>query len=426
MTGKSEGITLLELLITISITVVLTGVVLLMLKTGFEVYSFSYQEQVLEQVLDDVLEKVSGESIEEIGIKDALEINSIGRNTISIVPLWVDDTHALSPEHYQAGTFHQIPFVLNRPVRPGSGLPLMEARFQQDDPNRKRRAWKSVPIEFVTGSQKDPLHPDDRVYLTEPLVHGQAIRFVYHPQTAGFPDARVVFRWDKGALKRIYRGRQETIPRRSVPGVVVEDVRFIYLDSTGREVEPNNAYILRISAIKVVVKVAFADPRLGQRGDTRFARSSKEGYVFINLRNSPGGGAGILLSSGMRVKIPNSHDVRVFSVGKVVGSAEGGILRLEARPEQGSAWAVGMQFEMNKDVTILKRYTIEYPPGNVVYQNMVNLSTEVGLDFMRLDSTGRYDYDFDEKAVNTVDLQGKVELVVTQMDVRGAALFVRP
>jgi len=61
-----------------------------------------------------------------------------------------------------------------------------------------------------------------------------------------------------------------------------------------------------------------------------------------------------------------------------------------------------------------------------VYSKTVNLSLALPLNFMNLDTTGRYDYDYDKNTTNVVNVEGDVELVVTKMEVNGAALFIRP
>ena len=129
--SPANGLTLIELLIALSIATILIGVVVLMLKTSFDAYTFGQQEVLLEKALDDCLDEIAGGGFENYGIKDSLEILNVTPTSITFVPLWLDDSHTLKPEHEHPELFDKIPFILNRHFKPGASFPIAEVSTNQ-------------------------------------------------------------------------------------------------------------------------------------------------------------------------------------------------------------------------------------------------------------------------------------------------------
>jgi type II secretory pathway pseudopilin PulG len=418
-THRISGLTLIELLIAISIATILTGVVVLMLKTSLDSYSFGQQEVLLEKALDDCLDEIAGGGFENNGIKDSLEILNVQPTFITFVPLWVDDSHTLKPEHENTELVTKTPFTLNRPFKAGASLPIAEVSTT-DDPRRKTQDWKLTPITFLLGPHKEPLKPDDQVFLNEPVEPGSKIRFIFQPDATNFPDCAMTIKWQQDKIIRTYKGKTDTIPKYNIPGVTLTGFNLQYFDNTNTEVEPRPELIPNITALKVSLKVS-----LGTKAKHE-TRTTKNGFIFINIRNSRTAGAGLIIRQGTRIKIPDSKHIRVFSLANVIGIKEGGTIELEARPKKGTTWKICIELGFDDKTPILKRYSVEYPPGRTVYSETINLTTDLPLNFMNLGGSGRYDYDFDKDGNNVVNLEGDVELVVTKMDADGAALFIRP
>lgn len=419
---RVSGLTLIELIIAISIAAILAGVVVLMLKTSFDSYSFGRQEVLLEKALDDCLDEIAGGGFEEYGIKDSLEILNLTPTSITFVPLWVDDRHTLKPEHEHSELVSKTPFILNRPFKPGASLPLAEISTTQD-PRSKIQDWKTVPITFVLGPHKGPLKPDDQIFLNTPVETSSKIRFIFHPDAANFPDCAMTIKWSDEKIIRIYKGKTETIPKYNIPGVTLTGFKLQYFDNTNTEVEPKAELIPNITAVKVNLTASLMthDPR----PTTHDARHTN-GFTFINLRNTRTAGSGLIIKQGTRIKIPGSKQIRVFSLSNVIGIKEGGTIELEAHPKKGTIWKIRIELDFDDKRPLLKKYSIEYPPGRTVYSETINLTTDLPLNFMNLGGNGRYDYDFDKDGNNVVNLEGDVELVVTKMDADGAVLFIRP
>jgi prepilin-type N-terminal cleavage/methylation domain-containing protein len=432
---RTNGLTLIELLIAISIATILTGVVVLMLKTSFDAYTFGQQEVLLEKALDDCLDEIAGEGFENYGLKDSLEILNVTPASITFVPLWVDDSHTLKLEHEHPELVLKTPFTLNRPFKPGAALPIAELsaisyQLSAESRRLKTENWKAVPITFVIGSHKEPLKADDQISLNAPVEPGSKIRFIFHPDAANFPDCAMTIsatggsafggKWQQDKIIRTYKGKTDTIPKYNLPGVTLTDFKLQYFDNTNTEVEPRPELIPNITAVKVSLKA------LTGKQANRQTSKHKNGFTFINIRNTRTAGAGLIIRQGTRIKIPDSKHIRVFSLASVIGIKEGGTIELEARPEKGTIWKIRIELGFDDKIPILKKYSVEYPSGRTVYSETINLTTDLPLNFMNLGGNGRYDYDFDKDGNNVVNLEGDVELVVTKMDADGAALFIRP
>lgn len=419
-TRRIKGLTLVELLIAISIATILTGVVALMLKTCFDAYTFGQQEVLLEKALDDCLDEVAGSGFENYGVKDSIEILNVTPTSITFMPLWVDDSHILKPEHEHPEFFAKIPFILNSPFKPGATFPIAEVSLSYESRGTKNELWKAIPVTFMLGQRKTSIKPYDYIFLNEPVEAGSKIRFIFHPDATNFPDCAMTIKWSGDRITRTYKGKTEAIPEYKLPGVVLTSFNFQYFDNTNTEVEPRPELIPNITAVKVSFKVS-----LGTKAKHE-TRATKNGFAFINLRNTRTGGRGLIIRQGTRIKIPDSKRIRVFSLANVVGIKEGGTIELEARPKKGNIWKMRIELGFDDKTPILKRYSIEYPSGITVYAETINLTLDLPLNFMNLGATGRYDYDFDKDGNNVVNLEGDIELLVTKMDADGAALFVRP
>lgn len=408
----SNAVTLIELLIAISITTILTSVLVFMLRTSFDAFSFAQEEILLEKILDTCLEEIASGSFENYGIKDAFEILKVSPNSITFVPLWVDDSHSALAVAMDKMT------TLNRQVKPGSVLPIAEVSTDYET-RTKQQIWKTVPITFIPGLHKDPNKLDDRVFLNVPLDVNSKIRFVFQPDATNFPDCAITIRWQGDRIIRTYKDRTETIPRYNISGVKLSDFRLEYFDNTNTEIEPRSELIHNITAVKLSLE-AMTETKTKYKSTFK-----KQAFVFINVRNSRTAGRGLLIQKGTRIKIPDSKHIRIFSLSNVSGIKERGIIELETRPKQGTIWKIRIILGFDDEIPILKRYSVEYPPGRPVYSETINLTTDLPLNFLNLGG-GRYDYDFDKNASNLVNLEGEVELVVTKMDALGAVLFIRP
>lgn len=405
-----QGLTLVELLVVISITAILAGVTIFMLSASLDAYFFAQEQISLDKALDDCLNEISGGGLEAYGIKDGLEILEVSPESITFVPFWVDDTHIAKPEHSNKQLFNTIPFTLNRPFQAGAALPICEAISPAD------QAVSLVPITFILGERAEPGKTTDEVLLNAPVPAASRIQFIYQPDAGHFSDCAMSIKWEAGKVIRRYNNKTEAIPKYNIPAVALTGLKFQYFDNTNTEVQPLPENIPDITAVRVTAAAAFA------QGKSKKERSAS---VFINLRNTRTAGAGLIIRKGTKVKIPDSRHIRIFSLGNIAGMKRPGLIELEARPKKGTVWKMVVELAFDKDKPIIKKYSVEYPPGEPRYSEIVNLGADQPLNFMNL-GNGRFDYDFDKNTSNMVNLEGDVELVVTRMEASGAALFIRP
>jgi len=405
-----KGITLIELLIALAVTSILVSVVVLALKASLDIYHFVQEDLILQKVLDEVLQETADGDFESYGIRDSLEILSASSDSIVFVPLWIDDTHrakGLKPQPEK--------FILNRPFKAGAGLPIGEVEFEINP----RPVWKPLPLELLLGEHKNPSKPDDLVISKDPLPAGAKVRFIFHPDATNFPDCTMTIKLDKDEMTRRYKNETEILPRHNIRGVTLKNIRFQYFDNTNTEILPldtgsiSKEHIPGITAVKLSLTAAKD-------------KKTKQGSVFVNIRNTRTSGSGLIIRKGTRLKIPDSHRIRTFSLGNIVGIKEGDFIKLEARSQKGRIWKINIELGIKDNLKIIRKYYIDYPAGQTVYSEAINLTTDLPLNFLTLGGVGRYDYDFDEDIGNIVDLEGDVELTVLQMDAAGAALFIRP
>jgi len=413
----TAGLTLIELLIAVSISTILAGVVIFMLNTSFDSYIFSQREILLDKTLDNCLDEISTGGFDNFGLKDALEILEVSEDSITFVPPWIDKKGAVKPEHSHPDLAAKTPFILDRPVKRGSFTPIAEVTSPDGD---DRQAWSQIPVAFSISGESNIAEAADRVFLEGPLDPGSRIRFIYQPDATFFPECAMKICWEGNNIVRRYNDIESVIPKNNTGSSRISGLEFRYFDNTNTEVIPEPEFIPNITAVKVSLEAGLKPE--SKKGPV----IAKTGFAYINIRNSRVAGKGLIIQKGTRIRIPDSRNIRVFSVADVTGIKKDGTIQFVARPEQGSSWKIKIDLGFDDDTPILKKYTVEYPKGVVVYSETINLTTDIPLNLLNLGGNGLYDYDYDESGDNFVDLKGEVELEVTEMDAGGAVIYIRP
>lgn len=405
-----KSLTLVELLVAIAVASILVGGIALVLRAGLDTYSVANEEIFLQKVLDKALDDIASGGFESYGVKDALKILEATPASITFVPLWVDDSHrVIEPKR---------PLVLNRPFEPGASFPIVEVSLPG------KRGYDPVPVTFILGSHEGLMKPDDKVIVNKPIPGGSKVRVVYQPDPRYFPDVAMIIQWDisTNSIKKRYKNQSTSVSFGDTPRVTLEEIRFQYFDNTNTEILPDR----RIDAIPEELLAGITAIKVTATAST--PEKSKKQSTFINLRTSRTAGVGMIIREGTRVRIPNSKDIRAFTLANIVGVKEGGHIDLEVRPKQGKIWKLHIGFEVKDGKSFIKEYSIGYPPGITMYTETINLATDLPLDFLILGgNNGLYDYDLDADVDDVVNLKGDTELMVTTMEnIAGAALFIRP
>lgn len=401
----TKGLTLLELLIAVAISMLLGGTVVLMLKTSMDAYLFSEEQALIQKILDESLEEISGESFQVYGLKDALMILEAREDALSFVPLWIDETHRVNTQKES--------FVLDRPFRLGSSMPFFEFRPGPKD------NFSPAPIVFISRQEDDKGKTEDAVIPRDPLPLGSEVRIIFSADPEHFPDVIMRLNWDsqKKRIMRRYKNKTESVPKQPLTGIKLVGLKFQYFNNSNTEMpSPVPEDLLsEISAVKATLD-------LESKGQPNLRQAS----TFISMRNARTFGKGIIIREGMRIRIPDSSSIRAFGLGNIVGVKKGDVIQLKAQPSQGSAWRINIELDVKDNLPIVKRYAIDYPPGLTVYSETINLTCDLPFSLLGIGANGRYDYDVDKDVQNLVDLKGEVYLTVEKMTAKGAALFIRP
>lgn len=402
---RQVGFTLMELLVAIAISALLGAATVLMLRISLDAYIFSEEQALIHKILDETLAEISGEGFRNYGIKDSLEILEAKEDSLIFLPLWIDDSHRITARRQK--------LVLNRPFSLGSAIPTLELK------TKDKEFFLPAPITFIPHQQATEGKSEDTIIPHEPLATGSQARIVFQPDPQRFSDVIMRLSWDsqEGRFLRTYNHRTEAIPKEQYKGFKLTQARFQYFDNTNTEIPaPVPGELLpALSAVKVSLS-------LESGGQV----NKRQASAFINLRNSRTFGKGIVIRKGMRMRIPDSHRIRTFSLGNIVGVKEGDIIQLNAQPMQGRSWRITIELGITDGLPSIERYAIDYPAGSTVYSEEIKLTCDLPFNLLTIGKNGRYDYDFDKDSENVVDLKGDVNLVVEEMTTQGAAIFLRP
>jgi len=405
-----HGFTLIEMLVAITVSSIFIGVVIFTLKTSLETYYFVQDDVFLQDALNSTLQIVSEGNYEYSGIKDALEILSASSTGITFVPYWTDQTHIS-----RASERGEVGYLLNRPFKSGASLPIGEVFTSR----KNGPVWKQFPLQFITSEVEGKKKTHDKVDFTVPVPIGAKIKFVYHPDVMHCSECVMTIKKSANNILRIYKNKSNIIPKLIVKPNFT-DVRFQYFDNSNTEIIPDpdtgqipSKLLTNITAVKFSLKVEASN-------------YSREGSVFINIRNTKSSGSGFIIRKGTQLKIPNSKEIRSFSLVNIVGVKNNGKIILEAVSDQGQSLRFVFTLGLKDDSSIVKKYSVEYPAGQTVYSEAMEISTDFPVNLLGISHTGRYDYDFDGNMENVINMKGNVELTVVEMDADGAALFIRP
>ena len=396
-----KAFTLIELLISIAITVIIAGVIYFGLSAALESWGYSKDRLALQKVLNEVTEEITNGIAASYGLKDSLEIITAGYARVEFVPPWTDDTHTVSGEGFV--------YTLNRKIKPGTAAPITELKFPESD------EYLLASVAMI--DKKQSLL--SQVRLVETVPHGSQIRFTYHPDPEANPDVIKTIWWDDedGDVYSEYLGEVKNISKNAF-GVKIIELKLRYYDNANNLV--TDFEWVDMGDLNLITGAeVFITAELGQYTTSLLN--------FVSLRNAPMRSGYLPLKQGMRIPIPNSHDIHTFLLSNISGVDNEDVLEFEAVPETGKSWRVKIVFSrVGFSDPKIGKYTIEYPPGHQLYTASPKTDAILGLNLLLLDSVGLYDYDDDEDIEDSVILDGKVEFKVKDMDVEGVGLFVRP
>ncbi len=404
-----KGMTLIELLVAIAIGGIVAGVIILILDIGLTSWRIGEADILIQEVGQKVLDELIEGSFELCGLREAVELCRADACGITFIPPWVD-TYEIRTDLTPGKTFD-----LKKGVRPGSPPPL--ARIKPPGQNR----FSPFPISFTYGSEpEDP----DLVHIGGPIPSGSRLKIIYSPD-ADEPGVRVRYLWDRThkTLTRTYYQLVQEIPTRAM-GVKVTGLEFSYFDTMSSRLSPtkgkylSHTQLMAVSAVRVKL--------VAEKGDEKRELSS-----FVNIRNLGNRGGGISIAEGSLLNIPDSKKIHSLILTNIGGVENGDRVEIEAKPKEGKSWKIRVKFGLlpespdREEKPRLLHFSVEYPPGTTLWSRYLNQPVERGLDLTELGNS-YYDYDDDENIDDVVILEEPVQLLVTRMDVKAAAIAILP
>ncbi|MCX5711474.1 MAG: hypothetical protein NTY47_00145, partial [Candidatus Omnitrophica bacterium] len=397
----------------VTIIAVIGGVISLLMNSIIDTWSYTQNRLELQKASSEIMDELIQGGFEATGIRDAADFISCGSDSMTFLPLWVDNTHKPDP----VGNKEQK-FTLNRQFKVGSSIPL--AQIKKPDSTE----WETVTVKFTYGSSNDPRRLDDVVQIIDPVPYNSLIKFTFTPEPSADPDTQKSFTWnpENRHIYSFYKGETKDLLAK-MQDIKVERLRFTYFDNLNQETAaPSGGYLSkerakRASAVKVYMLLA-------KKGDWRECAS------YVNVRNTQDVGVSII--EGSVIPIPSSTRIKALSIGNFYGRKRDGIVRLVIKPETCKQW--GLQLRIVEDKTnpgrlIVERFQMESPLGRVLTSGQIDQSFNdfEFVNLLTMDRTGLYDYDKDNGVQDFYECEeDPVFLEVERLDFEGATLFVRP
>jgi len=412
-TIDKRGFTLIEVILSVAIVAILGGVVAFLTASVIESWQYIQTRLDLQKASSDIMNELIQGGFEATGIRDAAEFVSCGVDGITFVPLWVDDSHTPDP----IGNKEQK-FTLNKQFKVGSSIPL--AQIQESGSTE----WATAAVKFKYGESNRKRDLDDVVQVLDPIPKGAKIKFTFTPDFTFYPETQKSFTYN-GEDKHIYSMYKDETKDllRTMPGVKVERLRFIYYDNLNQEIPLTSeaylsgAQIKRVTAVKAYILST-------KKGDWREAAS------YVNVRNVSGVGVSII--TGSTVPLPSSTRIKALSLGNFFGRKKKGIVRLVIKPENYRELVIQLKIvddPSSPERLKVDKFQMESPRGRTLVSSFLNqtfMSTEF-INLLTLDRSGFYDYDDDEGVKDFyIAEEEPILLEVERLDFSGASLFIKP
>ncbi|MFH1753079.1 MAG: hypothetical protein ABH875_02750, partial [Candidatus Omnitrophota bacterium] len=394
--------TLIELIISIAITVIIVGAIYFSLDTAMQSWEYIKDQLAIQKVLNETVDKIMSGSVVVFGIKDALEILNAGENRAEFVPPWTDNTHTVSDYNYK--------YTLNGNIKPGTPPPIGEVRLSDEEP------YRIVSVSIV----EEEASARSLVRLGEAIPGGYQLRFTYHVDPVSISEAVKSIWWDPEELEVFseYKGKVSSMSENTF-GVDITRMELRYYDKANNLITESQWVDGRDIGIIAGVELVL-EARLGQY--------KAEAISFVALRNASTRSGYFPIHEGMKLNIPDSYDIHTLILKNITGVNNGDTIELKAIPDSDKTWRIRIVFSRSALIRPkIEQYVIEYPPGNEVLVEYPRTDMGAGLNLLALGTNGRYDYDYDgEDFDDKVLFKGDVTLEIERMDIKGAGIFVRP
>lgn len=398
-----KGFTLIELIIAVAISTMITAALYFSLKTALESWDITQDQLLLQQASSRIMEELVEGLPGNYSLRDVLEVTDGTSTQVVTVMPWTDDTHDVS-----TGI---ATYTLNKHIKPGTSLPITEALLPE------LNEYKIVPVTLLDKGKSDE-YP--QFMLNMPVPAGSRLRFTFYPDYRRDADVLTTFRYDEEAQAIFIDDKDGTRQVYKNPfGVKITDFKMRYFDNTNTELGQDGS--ISTSDIPVITAIEIEFKAQSKNGNTR------QTTTFVSLRNAPMHSGNLTLREGAEFPIPDSKEVKALFLSNLSGINNKDSLILEAKPQNRGSWVLKVEFSKISDLAqpLIENYTIEYPAGNKIFSSRPRLTADLGLNLLSLGFNGLHDYGFND-VTGEVILDGKVTLEVKKMDIGGASIFVRP
>ncbi|MBI4388354.1 MAG: hypothetical protein HY582_04870, partial [Candidatus Omnitrophica bacterium] len=370
---------MIELLVAIALTAIIATAVATVFEAAMDAWRFGQEIASIEAVAPEFVNRVSEGDYTTVGLVDALTVTSADSSKVSFVSLAMDHFEVdLVQNEDQA-------FELTRPFQLGAPLPKGQVRLPGE------KLFQSVNTTFKPGKDEEPPQEHDRIQFVEEIPEDSEVRVVYRPDYNKVPETIVSFTWNQETktLIRDFEGESADLTKNSF-GVEVLHVEFHYFSNINQEIIPKDpsgvldeSEMRLITAAKVIVNA--------RKDDTK-----KTITQFINMRNLSWATAGVVISEGTELKIPNSKLIKSLALVNVSGVSEKSDIRLLISSAFGKSWALTTTYDVVDEKPMLVRYQVEYPDGTTVIDQSVEQPAANTFSLLTLDNQSLFDYDDDE------------------------------
>ena len=401
MKKKNNAFTLLELLIAIAITAIITLTIIYIFRIGFEAWQFGYGQAVCQSADEVALSKIVEGDYYYDGLREALDIVEAGNSEIGFLPWYVQEVNRINPAKE---------FELEKTLLRGSSVPICEVYDEE------KKEFVYCPSEYFYIKEGDGYRDFVRFNSDKYYYKG---RIIYYPDPRKEDDVVMKIYYDKNKkmVFREYRGKKVPLIRGNNN---ISNLKFEYYDNTNNKIDIKNLDLNRNIASPITAVSIFIE---SEAENEKYSLKS-----FVNLRRKGLAGNGIYLTENSTVRIPNSKEIKsllITNLGGVSGPSEV-IIDIYDEENKAQDYRVKIELENIKGMEYIKSYSVEYPKGEVVYNKNIMTPAVNGLNFLTLDSSGNYDYDDDEGLEDIVIFDGKkIIFKVEKMEIEGMTLFVK-
>lgn len=403
--NKTLGFTLVELIISVSILTIISLGIIAMLKAGLDAWIQGEAESVLQSAGSEIFNTIIEGNFKFDGVRESLDVLGGEKHRLVFVPWW---------EQNVVFARKGDKIKLNRRIHEFSPVPILQV-FDYRSQSHVLLDLLYFPNSALQGDQEAYVKTD------RDIAPSDKAKLFYYPEidTSGIPDISMVYEWDasKSALFRTYQGRTENILKDS--SIRVQNFHVSFLNGLNKSVGEG------VSVVNFLDDNPISAIRLN-------LTLEKNGHIltfrtFASLRKKSQASAGVLITPGGKMRIPNSVEIKTFSIihfGYFSGKAE--FKGLITSTEEQQSYLIQVDLEERNAIPFVTGYHVECPRGKKMYENRNQFPASRGLNLLTLDHSGRYDYGADGNVDSEIQFKGDhIQFEMLESTLKSVRVIVR-